>query len=59
MKHLIQVATICVVVIDVSLGALPAKKVEFFESRIRPILAQECYECHSEATKAKGGLLLG
>ena len=31
---------------------------EFFESRIRPILAQECYECHSEATKAKGGLLL-
>ena len=31
---------------------------EFFESRIRPILAQECYECHSEATKARGGLLL-
>lgn len=31
---------------------------EFFETRIRPILAQECYECHSEATKAKGGLLL-
>lgn len=33
-------------------------QLEFFESRIRPILAQECYECHSEATKAKGGLLL-
>ena len=31
---------------------------EFFEMRIRPILAQECYECHSEATKAKAGLLL-
>lgn len=31
---------------------------EFFETRIRPILAQECYECHSEATKSKGGLLL-
>lgn len=31
---------------------------EFFESRIRPILAQECYECHSAATKSKGGLLL-
>lgn len=34
------------------------EQIEFFESRIRPILAQECYECHSEATKAKGGLLL-
>lgn len=33
-------------------------RTDFFESRIRPILAQECYECHSAATKAKGGLLL-
>lgn len=39
--------------------AAPAQdQTEFFEMRIRPILAQECYECHSEATKAKGGLLL-
>ncbi|RFC43819.1 MAG: Protein of unknown function DUF1553/DUF1549/Planctomycete cytochrome C [Verrucomicrobia bacterium] len=37
---------------------IPPAQREFFESRIRPILAQECYECHSEATKAKGGLLL-
>ncbi len=58
MKQLIQAAIVFAVVTDVSLGALSAKKVEFFESRIRPILAQECYECHSEATKAKGGLLL-
>lgn len=33
--------------------------IEFFESRIRPVLANECYECHSaEAGKSKGGLLL-
>ena len=31
---------------------------DFFESRIRPILAQECYECHSTATKQKAGLVL-
>lgn len=31
---------------------------EFFESRIRPILAQDCYECHSTAGKQKGGLNL-
>lgn len=31
----------------------------FFESRIRPVLAQHCLECHSqEAGKAKGGLRL-
>ena len=31
---------------------------EFFEKKIRPVLAQECYECHSVAGKSKGGLLL-
>jgi len=34
------------------------EQVEFFETRIRPVLAQECYECHSESGKRKGGLLL-
>ncbi|MEM0897894.1 MAG: PSD1 and planctomycete cytochrome C domain-containing protein [Verrucomicrobiota bacterium] len=32
--------------------------IEFFESRIRPILAQECYECHRTGGKLKGGLAL-
>ena len=31
----------------------------FFESRIRPILVENCYKCHSvEAEKLKGGLFL-
>lgn len=33
-------------------------QIEFFEAKIRPILAQECYECHSTGTKKKGGLVL-
>lgn len=38
---------------------LDPKKLEFFESRIRPILAAHCYECHSaQATELKGGLRL-
>lgn len=41
-----------------SLAAPTPQQLEFFESRIRPILAQECYECHSTATKQKGGLVL-
>ncbi|MGB8168026.1 MAG: PSD1 and planctomycete cytochrome C domain-containing protein [Chthoniobacteraceae bacterium] len=34
-------------------------QLDFFEKKIRPVLAQECYECHSAtAKKLKGGLLL-
>src|SRR2546423_205371 len=32
--------------------------VEFFEKKIRPILVERCYECHSTGKKRKGGLLL-
>lgn len=38
--------------------AVPPDQVEFFENRIRPVLAQECYECHNSNGKAKGGLVL-
>ncbi|MFN7843987.1 MAG: DUF1553 domain-containing protein [Pirellula sp.] len=36
-----------------------AAKLEFFESRIRPVLVEHCYECHSGESKGlKGGLLV-
>src|ERR1700704_1951117 len=36
-----------------------AESVEFFESKIRPVLAKNCYACHSGVTKvAMGGLFL-
>jgi hypothetical protein len=36
----------------------PAQR-EFFENRIRPVLVEHCYSCHSaEAKKQKGGLRL-
>jgi hypothetical protein len=31
-------------------------RVEFFEKKIRPVLASNCYNCHSANTNAKGGL---
>lgn len=40
------------------MAAGSAEQVEFFERKIRPVLAQECYECHAEGKKRKGGLLL-
>src|SRR5688572_13018508 len=36
-----------------------AERYEFFEKRIRPVLVERCYECHSaESKKLKGGLRL-
>jgi len=50
------------------LGALPlagfypaamAAESDFFEKKIRPVLVENCYKCHSvESGKSKGGLLL-
>ncbi len=42
------------------LGAaeLSREHLEFFEKKIRPVLAGRCYECHSAAKKIKGGLAL-
>ena len=34
-------------------------RVKFFESKIRPVLIDQCYECHAtEAKKVRGGLLV-
>ena len=32
--------------------------IEFFEKKIRPILIDECYQCHSQENKIKGNLRL-
>ncbi len=55
-------------VLLISISAIPvlaevvtkeeAGKVEFFEKKIRPLLASNCYTCHSATTKAAGGLRL-
>ena len=48
----------------VSMGSLLSAQpawygMPFFENKIRPVLAEHCYECHSEgAKKVKGGLKL-
>jgi hypothetical protein len=40
-------------------GAVSPEGIEFFEKRVRPILAERCYACHSAgAKKLRGGLLL-
>jgi hypothetical protein len=44
---------------ETSDAGLTADQIEFFEKRIRPLLTDKCYKCHSAgAEKIKGGLLL-
>ena len=37
---------------------LPPEQVEFFESKIRPVLAENCYECHNSVNESEAGLAL-
>src|ERR1035441_477022 len=45
--------------IPASAADLTPAQSDFFENKIRPVLADHCYKCHSTfAEKIKGGLLL-
>ena len=52
--------TLCVVVGHAHAGDQPtAEQLDFFERKIRPVLIERCYECHSGiGEKRKGGLNL-
>jgi mono/diheme cytochrome c family protein len=44
---------------DAAIPIATAEGLEFFETKIRPVLVEHCYSCHSaEAKKLKGGLRL-
>jgi hypothetical protein len=42
-----------------SAAEIPKDQLEFFEKKVKPVLVDKCYKCHSvEAGKNKGGLLV-
>lgn len=56
MRPLLCLATGLLATVPTPLQA--ADKADFFEKRIRPLLVEHCYECHSADKKIKGGLRL-
>ena len=46
------------VVTQVMAAESTPEQIEFFEAKIRPVFADNCYACHSAANKIKGGLRL-
>ena len=51
---------VAILLLSLSASAQDAREgIEFFEKKIRPVLVERCYTCHSgRARKSKGGLLL-
>lgn len=61
MKHLtrlILAGVIALGALNVRAASLSSADKKFFESKIRPVLVNNCYKCHSAAEKVKGGLTL-
>jgi hypothetical protein len=63
MRNATACVTFLAIAVGVSRGQTPdAKGIEFFEAKIRPVLVEQCYRCHSadaaKAKKLRGGLLL-
>jgi len=62
MKHLLGSALLIVLVSPVAAAEPAPEQLDFFETRIRPVLSQHCYACHSSQAaqegKLRGGLRL-
>jgi hypothetical protein len=60
--RILVLGTLLVSRVPATAGAPDARGVEFFEKKIRPVLVEHCYQCHSAAAqknkKLRSGLLL-
>src|SRR5205814_4336013 len=58
-RHPLAVALFACAVVSVRAGEPTKAQLDFFENKIRPIFAGNCYKCHCSAEgKIKGGLEL-
>ena len=59
MRQIFNTVLLSLSLVSFCLNAAPTtEQVEFFEKKIRPVLAEHCYECHNSSGKDKGGLVL-
>ena len=59
MRQIFNTVLLSLSLVSFCLNAAPTtEQVEFFEKKIRPVLAEHCYECHNSSGKEKGGLVL-
>lgn len=54
-----KITSILVLIFSIHSSVFANPQIDFFESKIRPILVSQCYSCHSSKNKdIKGGLLV-
>lgn len=69
LRHLLVVLVPCVLPFVLQLSQLTSagvlladddqQRLQFFEQKIRPVLVQHCYKCHSpQSVQVRGGLLV-
>ena len=63
MNNITSIFGLFAILVSISSGAdaqeISSEQLNFFESKIRPVLVKECYGCHSAKTGAtKGGLMV-
>ena len=60
MRSLSKFAALAALILSATSGwaQMPDANMEFFEKKIRPVLVEHCYQCHSTAKKQKAGLVL-
>ncbi|MCB9873223.1 MAG: PSD1 domain-containing protein [Planctomycetaceae bacterium] len=59
MRTFMPTVTTCVSLLLLTIVGAQANDSDFFEKKIRPVLVERCYKCHSEQSEGvKGGLLL-
>ena len=58
-RRIILISCLCIAVCSEkskSDTAFKDEELKFFESKIRPVLVEQCYRCHSSEEKIRGGL---
>src|SRR5688572_2372629 len=62
MRHPLLTLFVLSAVPSLALAQTPKEGIEFFERKIRPVLVEQCYQCHSadavKTKKLRGGLYL-
>lgn len=58
MKMTLKIHLLLALLASPAAFALTPDQVEFFEAKIRPVLAESCYDCHNSVNKKKAGLAL-
>ena len=55
-RYAMSAAALALLLAPSARGADEQAAIDFFEKKVRPILVDNCYTCHSADTNAKGGL---